>query len=608
MCGIAGIWRRNAPVEREELQAFCSALRHRGPDGEGIWLHPSGRVGFAHRRLAIVDLSPAAAQPMESPSGRTCIVYNGEIYNFHELRHQAAARGWCFRSQSDTEVILALYEQRGIAALEALRGMFAFALWDEGEQRLWLVRDRMGIKPLYYYWDGACFAFGSELGVFRWLRGFDARLDISAVWDFLSYHYVPPPKSVYARVRKLEAGSWLCLEAATGTLRQHRYWRVPDPREEALDVHRAESELEALLAEVVAEHLVADVPVGAFLSGGVDSSLVVAYARRRQPVWVFTADFDVATKSERAYAEAVARQFRLPQRIVRLTAEDFFPAVEQFVRTYGEPFGDASGIGVLALARRAREEVKAVLSGDGGDELFAGYIRDAADFRGRRISIRSARVVPWLLRKLPTLRGQRWLRTLLSAQGYVLHVPIWMVDGQKRRIIAPELVAALPPEYDELWFLRQFLREGVSPLRQRLLLDMQTWLPEKMLPKVDRASMSVGLEVRVPLVDHRLVEWVCRVPEHLLWQPQRGGKWLLKRLLERELPAELVYRPKKGFSVPLQQWMQRSRWSERVRASRFWLEGVFHRELFRRADLRSPVTQFLVLVLAVWSDENPWLL
>ncbi|GBD06282.1 Asparagine synthetase [glutamine-hydrolyzing] 1 [bacterium HR21] len=608
MCGIAGIWRRHAPVEAAELRALCAALRHRGPDGEGIWVHPSGKLGFAHRRLAIVDLSAAAAQPMQSPSGRTCVVYNGEIYNFRELRQQAAARGWCFRSESDTEVILALYEQRGIAALEALRGMFAFALWDEAQQRLWLVRDRLGIKPLYYYWDGACFAFGSEVGVFPRLHDFDARLDATALWDFLSYHYIPPPKSIYARVRKLEAGNWLCVDVQAGILRQHRYWHLPEPDEEPRELCRAESELDALLSEVVTEHLVADVPVGAFLSGGVDSSLVVAYARRRQPLRVFTADFDVAAKSERASAEAVAQALGVPQRVVRLTAQEFFPSVEQFVRTYGEPFGDASGIGVLALSRVARAEVKAVLSGDGGDELFAGYLRSAADFGAGRFPLRSARLVPWILRELPSLRGQRWLRALLPARQYVLQLPIWMMRGQKQRIFAPELVAALRSGYDDCWFLRQFLQEGLSLLRQRLVLDLQTWLPEKMLVKVDRASMSVGLEVRVPLVDHRLVEWVCRVPEQLLWQPQRGGKWLLKRLLERELPAELVYRPKKGFSIPLRQWMQQIGWQERVRCSRFWREGIFSRHLFRRADLRSPVTQFLLLVLAVWSDEHPWTL
>lgn len=517
MCGIAGIWRREAPVQEAELHAFCAALRHRGGDGESIWLHPTGHLGLAHCRLAILDLSPAAAQPMHSPSGRTSIVYNGEIYNFRELRRQASARGWRFRSQSDTEVIVALYEQCGIAAVEALRGMFAFALWDELEQRLWLVRDRLGIKPLYYYWDGTCFAFGSEIGVFRALTGFDARLDVTALWDFLSYHYIPPPKTIYAGVRKLEAGSWLCVEPEKGMLKQQRYWCPPAAEEEPLELPQAESQLDALLSEVVAEHLVADVPLGAFLSGGVDSSLVVAYARRHCPVRVFTVDFDVPAKSERSFAEAVARTLGVSQRLVRVRGEDFLPSVEEFVEAYGEPFGDSSGIAVMAVCRAARTDVKAVLSGDGGDELFAGYIRTAADFGQRRIPVRSAHIAPWLLRKLPTLHGQRWLRALLPGVEQLLYLPVWMLSGQKRRIFSAEVSALVPADYDEVWFLRRFLHPGLSPLRQRLLLDLQTWLPEKMLVKVDRASMRVGLEVRVPLLDHRLVEWVCRVPESLLW-------------------------------------------------------------------------------------------
>lgn len=608
MCGIAGLWRLHPPVEEEELRRLCAALVHRGPDGEGIWLHPSGKLGLAHRRLAIVDLSEAGAQPMESPSGRSRIVFNGEIYNFPELRQELSRRGWCFRSRSDTEVILALYEQEGIACLEWLRGMFAFALWDEAERCLWLVRDRLGIKPVYYYWDGVCFAFASELGPLVRLRHFDALLDATAVWDFLTYHYIPAPKSIYRHVRKLEAGTWLRVDLERGQLQQQRYWRLPAVEERAMSESEAEAQLEELLDTVVREHLLADVPLGAFFSGGVDSSVVVAYARRYQPLWVFTADFDSAQKSERVYAEAAARHLGVRQSVVKLTGEDFFPSIERFVQVYGEPFGDSSGIAVMAISRAARGVVKAVLSGDGGDELFGGYLRSGADVGQNGLPLRSRRVVPWLLRTLPTRRGQRWLWQWLVPEERIVQSALWLQQGQKRRFFSSEFLALLPAEYEEEWFVREHVPAGLSPVRQRLLLDLQTWLPEKMLVKVDRAAMAFGLEVRVPLVDHRIVEWVCRVPEHLLWSPQRGGKWLLKRLLQRELPAELVYRPKKGFSIPLGQWLEQTGWQERVRQSRFWREGIFHRQLFGKAELRSPVTAFLVLVLAVWSDQHPWYL
>jgi len=608
MCGIAGICRRAKAIQTAELEALSQALHHRGPDGGGTWLHPSGRLGFAHRRLAIVDLSAAAAQPMQSSTGRTCIVFNGEIYNFRQLRQEALRWGWRFRSESDTEVILAFYEHYGIECLRFFRGMFAFALWDEHEQRLWLVRDRLGIKPLYYVWNDNCFAFASELSALQRLPDIELRLDVTALWDFLSYHYIPPPKSIYCQVRKVEAGTWVYLDVQRWRCVGQRYWQLPEPAEEEYTAEQAMEELDRLLSEVVSEHLVADVPIGAFLSGGVDSSVVVAYARRQYPVRAFTVDFPGESSSEKHFAEAVARCLGVEHRVVPLAAEDFVPAIEHFVRVYGEPFGDTSGIAVLAVSRAARAEVKAVLSGDGGDELFAGYIQQSSDVGLNGFPVRSRRVVPWLLRCMPTRRGERWLRLFLPAEERVLRTSIWLEFGQKRRLFHPEFVALVPSEYDEFWFLRQYQSQGVSPLRSRLRLDLQSWLPEKMLTKVDRASMAVGLEVRVPLVDHRLVEWVCRVSDRLLWHPQWGGKWLLKRLLERELPPELVYRPKKGFSIPLREWLQRVRWRERICESRFWCEKVFHPRLFQRADLRSPVTRFLLLVLAVWSDENPWVL
>lgn len=609
MCGIAGIYRIGGVVEESELWQLCRALRHRGPEGEGVWCHSSGHLGFAHTRLAIVDISPAARQPMHSPTGRSCIVFNGEIYNFRKLRREAAQRGWSFRSNSDTEVILALYELYGIDCLRYLHGMFAFALWDEAEGRLWLVRDRLGIKPLYYFWDGNCLAFASELPALQQLRGFDARLDVTAVWDFLTYHYIPPPKSIYRRIAKLEAGRWVCLDTRRAQLFSQRYWRVPEPAEEERSLERALEELDELLTTVVAEHLVADVPLGAFLSGGVDSSLVVAYARRQQPLRAFTVDVDGAVWSERHFAEAVAQHLKVEHSIVRVAAEKAPAAVERFVRVYGEPFGDTSGLAVLAIAQAARTEVKAVLSGDGADELFAGYIRSRADIGGSGFPWwRSRRWVPWLLSHMPTKRGERWLRKLLPAEEQIVRVGVWLEFAQKQRLLSPDIVALLPADYDELWFVRRYAFRQYSPLRQRLLLELQTWLPEKMLTKVDRASMAVGLEVRVPFVDHRLVEWVCRVPEWLLWNPERGGKWLLKRLLEKYLPTSLVYRPKKGFSIPVHRWLQQLAWHERIRESRFWKEGFFHPALFHRADIRSPVTQFLLLVLALWSDQNRWIL
>jgi asparagine synthase (glutamine-hydrolysing) len=607
MCGIAGIWRREPPVEEAELQALCESLRHRGPDGGGIWVHPRRQLGFAHRRLAIIDLSDAAAQPMHSPSGRCSIVFNGEIYNYAELRQQAQQRGWCFRSRSDTEVILALYELFGIGCVELLRGMFAFALWDEQEQRLYLVRDRLGIKPLYYGWDGQQLVFASELHAVQRVRGFPLQLNVAALWDYFAHHYIPPPRSIYEHVQKLEAGTWLCFDAVHATFTVQRYWQLPDGEVARYSsAEQAAEELDELLQESARLHCVADVPLGAFLSGGVDSSAVVAYARRWAPVRAIIADFDYAHKSERRYAEAVAQRLGVPALVVPLRGEEFPQLLERFAASYDEPFGDSSGIALLAIAQVARSEFKAVLSGDGGDELFAGYIRSRRELGCGGLPLRSRRLVPFLMRRRRGLRGMRWLRALLPPALRVLHTNVWMYAGQIGTLLHPALREHLPADYDELAFARRYWKPQYSPLRMRLFLDLHTWLPERMLTKVDRASMAVGLEVRVPLLDHRLVEWVFRLPEWLLWSEQHGGKWLLKRLLSRELPPELVYRPKHGFSIPLREWLERVEWQAYVRDSKLWQAGLLHPQLFARADLRSPVTRWLLLELALWAERNPW--
>lgn len=554
MCGIAGIVSAEAPVRREDLERMAERQRHRGPDGSGIWISPSGRVGLSHRRLAIIDLTSAGAQPMTDESESVHIVYNGEIYNFLELRTELERAGHRFRSHTDTEVILRGYLAWGDAVVSRLRGMFAFGIWDEPRQRLLLARDRLGIKPLHWALENGTFSFASEL------KGIEAgpprqrALDVSALWDFLTYQYVPTPKTPYSSVRKLPPAHTLVFE--NGKVEIRAYWSV----EFATRGNRSEAELidelRSLLRESVRMHLLSDVPLGVLLSGGVDSSAVTAFAAEAsEKLRSYSVGFDVASLSEAPFARAVAQRFGTEhvEQTARFDGEDPF---SRMVDWFDEPYADTSAIPTALVCRLAREHVTVALSGDGGDELFGGYRRYGkfCRQRGRDFLPRALRsgLGPLVLPLFPTGTKarralQRWAMEDVARYA-LLHGG--MTRAEKRDVLPREIVTRFDA-YDDSWFFRAHWREDLDPWSRLQYVDLKTYLPDDLLTKIDRVSMQVSLEVRPPFLDHRFVEFAASIPSGV--RVKNGTmKYLLKEALRGILGPESLDRGKQGFSMPLE--------------------------------------------------------
>ncbi len=583
MCGITGILAPapDRPLE-DLLRAMTDTITHRGPDDSGLWVDDGSGVGFGHRRLSILDLSPLGRQPMPSQSGRYVICFNGEVFNFARLRAELEPLGHAFRGGSDTEVMLAAIEQWGLAgAVRRFIGMFAFALWDRQEQILSLVRDRLGIKPLYYGFAGKDFVFGSELKALRAHPGFNADVDREALTLYFRHNYIPAPWSIHTGARKLPPGHIL-------TLRPGRepelacYWSAGEAfaQGEAAPFRGTEAEalerLEALLMDAVGLRMLSDVPLGAFLSGGVDSSLVVALmqAQSARPVKTFSIGFAEERFNEAPYARAVAAHLGCEHTELMVSEQDLLDTVPQVPRFWDEPFADSSQIPTLAVCRLARQHVTVALSGDGGDELFFGYDRYAyAAAWWRRL-----RGIPWPLRlalsQVSRLRPERAAHRL-GALGQRF---LWRLDAVGKRTFAEfykrllshhsrpaSLVPGAGPEAPTALDLVPGSRDL---FRSMSLWDISMYLPDDILTKVDRASMAVSLEARVPLLDHRVVEFAASLPTDF---KVRGGqgKHLLRRLLYSHVPRQLIDRPKMGFGIPLQQWLpgQLRPWAEDLLAT-----------------------------------------
>lgn len=604
MCGIAGLFHKSASREddlRSHVRRMTDVLRNRGPDDDGEWVDSDGSVALGFRRLAILDLSPTGAQPMTSPSGRLTMVFNGEVYNFRALRDELRARGISFRGGSDSEVVLAAFDEWGIEeTLPRLIGMFGIALWDRELQELVLIRDVMGIKPLYVAQTARGVAFASELGALTEAPGFDATLDSQATLAFLRYLYVPAPRTPVRSVRKLEPGHMLRIPRGalnSGIPESTPFWSIADARRRGTESRGRASaasspteaaakvdELDALVADAVRLRMVADVPVGALLSGGLDSSLVVSMMQREasQPVRTFTIGFDQAEHDESGPARAIARHLGTKHSELMVSDSDALEVVPQLPEIFDEPLADPSQIPTYLVSKLARQQVTVALSGDGGDELFGGYTRYTV---GRSMIPRIARVpgVPrrWLGSAIRSIQPSAWARVsgLLPDQ-----LSGTRLVGQKalklgRMFGAPsagEMYRTLLSTSDSP---QQLLREesnGWDPIRdqlarepaamsldQMLAVDQRYYLPDDLLQKVDRASMAASLEARVPLLDQRLVEFSWTLRDDL---KIRGGegKWLLRQVLYRNVPRELLDRPKTGFSVPIAAWFRGSlrEWSE----------------------------------------------
>ncbi|MEW5772193.1 MAG: asparagine synthase (glutamine-hydrolyzing) [Thermodesulfobacteriota bacterium] len=629
MCGIAGFWGPARPADffPPVLEAMCSSLRHRGPDSSGTWSDPACGLGLAHTRLAILDLTPAGHQPMHSADGRFCTVFNGEVYNYAEFRRDleetghAPAGGW--RGHSDTEAILAAARAWGLEkAVHRFVGMFALALWDARERTLTLLRDRLGIKPLYYGYCGDTFLFGSQPGALRRHPGFDRPLSRPALAAFLRTLYVPAPLCIHDGIRQLEPGCLLTLTAADLAARRlpepRPYWTVNAAAEAGAanpftgDEDEAEAELTRLLDDAVGLRLIADVPLGAFLSGGVDSSTVVALMQRRssRKVRTFTIGFTEPAYDESGPAREVARHLGTDHTELILSPEEARAAIPSLPRFFDEPFADASMLPTFLVSRLARQHVTVSLSGDGGDELFGGYNR----YLLAPALWRAAGRLPRPLRRaagglLAGLAGP--LAGALEAAQSALLPP------DRRQLILRDklqkLSAALSADGREAFFhcLASFwqrpaylLEEGAEPPTRftdpaawprvddyaawMMAMDLATYLPGDILAKVDRASMAVALEARVPLLDHRVAEFALSLP--LRFKIRDGqGKRLLRRVLYRHVPRQLIERPKQGFGLPIDAWLRGP--------LRAWAEDLLAEPRLRDSGFRpAPVRR-------AWSDH-----
>jgi asparagine synthase (glutamine-hydrolysing) len=649
MCGIAGFiggrFDHGGQGARAVLARMTGAIAYRGPDSAGAWLEPEHRLALGHRRLAILDLSTAGEQPMTSRSGRFVTVYNGEIYNHLELRERLSGP---WRGHSDTETLLAAIEAWGVGeALKQCAGMFALALWDREEKRLILARDRLGEKPLYYGWqsDGAeaAFLFGSELKAIAAHPAFRREIDREALTLFARFNYVPAPHSIYAGIAKLPPGSFLTLRSGEKTPAVTAYWSAAEVAASGasapLDVgpEEATDALERVLSKAVSQQMISDVPLGAFLSGGVDSSTVVALmqAQSSRPVKSFSIGFHESDYNEAEHAGAVARHLGTDHTELYVRPEDALAVIPSLPSIYDEPFADASQVPTLLVSRLARREVTVALSGDGGDELFAGYNRyRLAAHNWNRIS-----KVPRPLRRaaargLSALSPEQWNKVAgvlapilpsalrLAGPGEKVHkaarglasgsadelyqglVSSWpdpggiVIGGSEPPTLGPETLGRLG---------------GLGTCERMMALDMLTYLPDDILAKVDRAAMSVSLETRVPLLDHRVVEFAWRLPLDL---KLRGGesKWVLRQLLYRHVPRALIERPKMGFGIPIGAWLRGplKDWAEAlISEGRLAGEGYFRPGPIRaawdahqsgRANMQYPL--WAILMFQSWLESQ----
>ncbi len=562
MCGLTGFLRPSglSSSSRDDLARMTQCLRHRGPDAEGYWLDPAAGIGLGHRRLAILELSEAGSQPMTSASGRYVVIVNGEIYNHDEVREELAKAGStpAWRGHSDIESLLAACDRWGVeAALAKTVGMFAFALWDKHERCLTLARDRLGEKPMYYGWQGDTLVFGSELKSLRAHLAFRAEIDREQLAIYLRRGYVPGPRSIYSGIFKLPPGCFAQFgrHRAAGVLPKPRvYWSAREVAASGLanpfpgDDADATNALEAALARAVASQSIADVPLGAFLSGGIDSSTVVALmqAQSTRPVRTFAIGFHEQHFNEAPHARAVAEHLGTDHTELIVTPREAMEVIPRLPTLYDEPFGDSSAVPTFLVAELARRHVTVSLSGDGGDELFGGYTRYwRADNLWRVL-----RHVPRLARTaLSQAFGRHYSRFIAAASTQQLYDAV-MLDGNAGSIV---LGSKADPAGVSIALDAGLANE--SFYQAMMLADTTSYLPDDILVKVDRASMGVSLESRVPLLDHRVVELAWRMPLHL---KVRNGesKWLLRQILRKYVPPTLLERQKKGFGMPVGDWIR----------------------------------------------------
>jgi asparagine synthase (glutamine-hydrolysing) len=631
MCGFAGFiggdWSAGRADVPTILARMGGAVHHRGPDHSAIWSDAEQKVALAHARLAIVDLSPAGDQPMWSATGRFVIVYNGELYNHADLRRELESSGHApaWQGHSDTETLLAAIEAWGVeAALKRSIGMFAFALWDKSERRLMLARDRIGEKPLYYGWQGkgrdAVFLFGSELKALRAHPAFEGDVDRQALSLFMRLNYVPAPYSIYRGIHKLQPGSILSVGPDREDPVIRPYWSALDAARAGrsdpaqLGPEEAVDGLEQLLKDAVGRQMLADVPLGAFLSGGVDSSTVVALmqAQSSRPVQTFSIGFHEAGYDEAAHAKAVAAHLGTDHSELYVSAERALAVIPKLPESYDEPFADSSQIPTFLVAQMARKSVKVALSGDGGDELFGGYERyRITDSFWRNMSRLPRPMRSGVARGINRVPAANWnsLVSPLRAMARGRARQLVTGDNVKKagRVLSSTDIVDLYRGMTSHWPDTSSLvlggnepptwqaderaaSAGFDNIERMMALDLVSYLPDDILVKVDRASMAVSLEARVPFLDHRVVEYAWRLPLAYKLRDKQS-KWVLRQVLHRHVPRALIDRPKVGFTVPLAAWLRGP--------LRDWAEDLLDAGRLRDEGYLNPE-----LVRSVWEDHR----
>jgi asparagine synthase (glutamine-hydrolysing) len=576
MCGIVGYW-SNDPDFGGELNRALAAIHHRGPDDEGMWYGNS--VALGHRRLSILDLSTAGHQPMLSKDGRFVMVFNGEVYNYRAVRKELEALGHQFHGSGDSEVILAALAQWGVeSAVRRFIGMFAIALWDKQEKSLSLIRDRLGVKPLYYGWDGKNICFSSELKALRELAGFKPEIDRTALGEYFQFGYINAPRSIYRNVFKVMPGCWVRFDQH-GNKDEHQYWSVLDALATPLAGSENElaDQLESLLDDAFSLRMVSDVPVGVFLSGGVDSSVLAALLQkdRQNPIHTFTIGFNEAHVDESIHAKRVSEYLGTRHTELILGTDQAKHILPNWAKLYDEPFADSSGIPTYLVSRMAGEQVKVVLSADGGDELFSGYNSYDSTMYGWERRNRFPALVRGIAGGVLTRLPLETIDTILDFSPLSLQMRKAVKDKTtwKAKRIMDWVCTDKPGVYYErsmaYWQPGEIssLLGSYSPPRERsdsypgelaeqlCLWDLHNYLPGDILAKVDRATMAASIEGREPLIDHRVVEFAFRLPLSMR-RGSLGGKHLLKKVLYKHVPRELVDRPKQGFGIPLASWLQ----------------------------------------------------
>ncbi len=643
MCGITGIYQFDKKYGPQQLQTIVNAmtdtLQHRGPDSRGTWIDSDIGIGLGHRRLAIRDLSPGGHQPMVSASDRYVIVYNGEIYSHREIARDLEKKGCFLRGTSDTELILEACAEWGVEqALKKLIGMFAFALFDRQNYNLFLVRDRLGIKPLYWACIDGLFFFGSELKALRAADGWEPRLNRNALSAFMRHNYIPAPHSIYQDVHKLMPGCMLKL-GRKGNPEISHYWNFRAIAEQSIKTRLQDddatllNQLDSLLSDAIRRRLVSDVPLGVLLSGGIDSALVSALMAEQSehPINTFTIGFKEQQFNEAPYAKAIAKHLGTCHTELYVKPEHALELIDNLPRWYDEPFADSSQIPTAIVCELTKKHVTVVLSGDGGDELFAGYNRYTLGLE----MWEKANIAPFIIRKMmargilsqPTSRldvlayflPPRFRRTQLGnklhkfANAILLDNP----DLMYRRMIShwhkPDnmIINACEPK-GILW--DDTVTRTIPEFLERMqFLDTVTYLPDDILTKIDRASMSVSLETRVPLLDHRIVELAWRMPQRMKLRNGQG-KWALRQILQKRVPRTLIERPKMGFGVPFDQWLRGPlrEWAEHLLdEKRLKQQGLFVVEPVRqrwKAHLNGTnwgYPLWNVLMAQAWIDINP---